>query len=168
MQITCAAGDGLKRGLQRRPPQRRSAAGAQEIPLDLRPFLPAACAPVASYTARLARQRRGVRARSAPSGGHTMHKLPLAALVLLLAAPLRAGVIVVDVAFGPGADVHQISEAIALAAPNDTILVRPGLYNAFELTKGLTLVADPDGDAAARGPVRIHDLPAGQTLRIRG
>src|SRR5215510_3476564 len=88
----------------------------------------------------------------------------------LLAAPSRAGVLVVDAA--GGGDFTKLPAAVAAALDGDILLVRAGEYDLYLTApmpaKSLTLLAD-----APTGPPLIHDvdlhgLPAGYTLILRG
>jgi len=88
----------------------------------------------------------------------------------LLAAPLTAGVLVVDA--GGGGDHTSPFDAVSAAADGDIILVKPGTYTGlFEGTlflgdKSLTVVAD--GGPVEVGSAIVEDLPAGKTVVLRG
>ncbi len=82
----------------------------------------------------------------------------------LLAIP--AQIFVVDVNGGPGVDFTQIQAAIDAAADGDVLLVKPGLYEQFALSKRLTVLAEPG--AAARAVCRIQNLSADQQVVIDG
>ncbi len=101
----------------------------------------------------------------------------LAALLLCLALPARAGVLVVGPAAGPGIDFTQIQPAVDAAAEGDTILVREGTYLWFQvLAKSVTVVADgdqvfvrpPAGQISSSAMIVIRDLAAGQEVLVRG
>jgi hypothetical protein len=88
----------------------------------------------------------------------------------LLAAPLRAGVLVVDSA--GGGDFTNLPAAIAAALDGDILLVRAGEYDVYLAApapaKSLTLLADASAGPPLVHNVDLHGLPAGNTLIVRG
>ena len=90
-----------------------------------------------------------------------LRTLSLAALPLFLAPAAHAGVWTV----GSGGDFGEISDAVAAAAPGDTLLVLPEWYEPFVLDKPLTIVGLGMFVGTNRpfvdGDVRIVGLPAG-------
>ncbi|MHC5212108.1 MAG: right-handed parallel beta-helix repeat-containing protein [Planctomycetota bacterium] len=98
----------------------------------------------------------------------------MAASLLLLAfaftvpAPLANQVHVVDKSGGPGSQFLQISQAVAAAAPGDTVLVRTGGYDEFTV-QGKSLVVTADLGAFVEVPrFTVRDVPAGQSVRVHG
>lgn len=94
-------------------------------------------------------------------------------LTALLSSPLLAQLTVGPP--GSGATYPEITAALAVAQPGDTIVVAPGVYAPFELTSGVSVigaggdvcqVAIPAG--SANGAVTIAGVPAGQTARVVG
>lgn len=82
-------------------------------------------------------------------------------------ASAQGAVHVVDASGGPGSAFTQIQDAVDAAADGDTLLVRPGLYDAFEVqAKGLVLAGDPAFEVS--GGSRVRDLAAGQDFVISG
>jgi len=98
---------------------------------------------------------------------------PIVAL-LLLAAPLRAGVLVVDAAGGPGADFTSLQAAVDAAASGDLLLVRSGDYGGLLIDgKALSVVADTGADVsvAFTAPLQrteVRHLPAGANVLLQG
>jgi hypothetical protein len=94
------------------------------------------------------------------------------ALVLHLAVPARAGVVVVDPQGGPGGPV--LDAAIQAAHDGDILLVKPGDYvslhpQAYELGfTSLTLVADGGGSPIVLPGVEVASLPSNRSVRLRG
>jgi len=94
------------------------------------------------------------------------HRSALPLWALLAAAPARADVLIVD-AQG-GADFLDIQSAVDAAAEGDTILVRSGTYDAFEISdKGLHVAAAHVG-AVTTGTIRVRGLQAGQAVLLSG
>ena len=112
--------------------------------------------------------------RSHPLPRHPWRSLvlPALALVLHLAAPARAGVVVVDPQGNPGGPV--LDAAIQGASDGDILLVKPGDYvtlhpQAYGLGfLSLTLVADRGGSPIVLPGVEIASLPANGCVRLRG
>ena len=83
--------------------------------------------------------------------------------------PAQGQVHVVDAAGGAGAAFTDLPAAVAAAAPGDTVLVRSGAYSPFTLDgKGLFVLADTGADVAIDGTVAVRNLPAGQSVMLRG
>jgi hypothetical protein len=93
----------------------------------------------------------------------------LIALGLILAAA-RADVVVVDPGGAPGAPI--LMQAIADAAPGDVLLLEPGNYQqdylVYSIDKGLALLPASVGGRITLGPVQISNVPAGQSIVLRG
>lgn len=87
-------------------------------------------------------------------------------VVALATSVVRANTYVVAVGPGPGVDFTTIQAAIDAAAPNDTLLVQPGQYTSFSLTKPLRILGQPPGTLLVTGPSSISNLGAGQTAVI--
>jgi hypothetical protein len=92
-------------------------------------------------------------------------------LVLLgVLAPLAAADVLIVDASG-GGDHLQISGAVAVASPGDTLLVRSGAYGSFSVDgKPLTIVADSAASVtmAPMASVSLRNLTAGATVVVRG
>ncbi len=90
-----------------------------------------------------------------------------ALLLVALAAPLSAGVHVVDAA--GGGDFTSIVAAVGVAVDGDLILVRAGDYPAPVVVSGksLTIAADGSGPVATLG-VLVGGLVAGKRVVLRG
>ena len=87
------------------------------------------------------------------------------ALVLLPSAP--ADVIVVDAA-GAG-EFTDLQAAIAAAAEDDVLLVRPGTYGPAQIDgKGLSLVADGGGPVSVQGGLSVRQLMQDQQVALIG
>ncbi|MHC5211200.1 MAG: right-handed parallel beta-helix repeat-containing protein [Planctomycetota bacterium] len=90
----------------------------------------------------------------------------------LLAAGLRAGVVVVDPGGGEGA--LLLSSAIASAQDGDVLLLRAGNYhgpffgNYAMPNRSLTLVADAGGERVKTNGFTVPLLGAGRTIVLRG
>ena len=85
----------------------------------------------------------------------------LASLAFLVpAAPLSAGVLVVDPAGGPGV-YTQIQAAVDAALDGDVLLVKSGSYTGFLVNqKSLSIVGDTNAVVTISGGVRVRSLPA--------
>ena len=98
--------------------------------------------------------------------------LPAVALILQLAVPARAGVVVVDPHGGPGGQL--LDAAIQAASGGDILLVKPGDYvsfhpQAYELGfASLTLVADGGGSPIVLPGVEVASLPSTGCVRLQG
>jgi len=90
-------------------------------------------------------------------------------LLMLLARPLQAAVVVVDFANGPGTDYEFLWQAIDAAADGDTLLIRPGFYETWVTVDGrsLTLLGDGAG-VNIDGTLTVRHLAAGQRVVLRG
>lgn len=95
------------------------------------------------------------------------YAFPILALVATSAFAQRT--LVVDAS--GGGQFTEIQQAVLAANPGDTILVRPGLYNGFEVGKGVGIVGGPGVDLrpSSRTPgfITARNLLAGQRLSIR-
>lgn len=100
--------------------------------------------------------------------------VPFFVFIVASQAGAQTSTWVVDAAGGPGSHFTSLVAAEAAAADGDTLLVRPGTYQGFETSKGLTVLGErlqfsgtritpPSG---ARHTVRVHNLPAGQSFRM--
>ena len=98
--------------------------------------------------------------------------LPVVALVLQLAVPARAGVVVVDPQGAPGGQL--LDAAIQAAHDGDILLVKPGDYvsmhpQAYGLGfRSLTLVADGGGSPIRLPGVEVSSLPSTGRVHLRG
>jgi hypothetical protein len=98
--------------------------------------------------------------------------LPAVALVLHLAGPARAGVVVVDPHGGPGDQL--LDAAIQGASDGDILLVKPGDYVSFHPQayglgfRSLTLVADGGGSPIVLPGVEVTSLPSNGSVHLRG
>jgi len=94
--------------------------------------------------------------------------------LLLLAAPLRADVLVVDASNGPGTDFTSLQAAADAAASGDMLLVRSGDYGGLLIDgKSLSVVADAGADVsvAFTAPMQmteLRNLAPGQTVLLQG
>ncbi|HTE06105.1 MAG TPA: hypothetical protein VK824_07915 [Planctomycetota bacterium] len=102
-----------------------------------------------------------------------LRRVPAAALALgaclaLLAAPVRAAVIVVA-ADGSGDYTTLIAAAMA-AVDGDTLLVRPGTYGNLTVgvSKSITVTSDGTGPVVLNGYVAVLNQLAGKTVVISG
>lgn len=97
----------------------------------------------------------------------TSISLPLACSLALLGTSLPGQqTIVVDI--NGGGQFSDLPAAIAAADPGDTLLVAPGTYSSFVLSKGLRIIGGPN--VAAGGILSawsVRNLPAGESVVIR-
>jgi len=64
---------------------------------------------------------------------------------------------------------HEIRDAVAAAADGDVVLVAPGQYGYFGVIgKGLTILPQTAGVIRVTGTVRVLDVPAGQSVTLKG
>lgn len=89
-------------------------------------------------------------------------------LLLLLGTTVRADVIVVDAAGGPGSDFTDLPAAVAAAVAGDILLVSVGTYSGFTLDKGLTITPEDGKHLALTGSIVVENLPSGSTATIVG
>ena len=75
--------------------------------------------------------------------------------VLFLAAFAHAGTWTVD--DSGGADFLDLQDAIDTVLPGDILVVQPGFYDGFTLTKRLTIVGDPGTAASPKAKPEIQD-----------
>lgn len=88
------------------------------------------------------------------------------AVLALLAPGSLADVLTVGF---PGGQYAQVSQAVAAAAPGDTILLRESSFNGFTVAgKPLVLLAEAGATLTLTGPIVVRDLAAGDTLVVRG
>jgi hypothetical protein len=78
---------------------------------------------------------------------------------------------IVDQSGGPGTNFTDIPPAVAAASAGDVILVRPGSYSSFSVSKGVKILGQPSftvasGMIGAPPVIRILDLPANETLVV--
>lgn len=103
----------------------------------------------------------------------------LLALLLATVALAQGPLIVVDKTGGPGSQAVEISQAIGVAAPGATLLVRAGIYQPFTLgDKTLVIAAEPGANVIvdATSPdglnvvpaVTVRDVAAGQVVVLEG
>ena len=89
------------------------------------------------------------------------------AAVVLPAALSAQTTYVVSGTPGPDVDFPTIGLAVNATAPGDTIVLRPGLYNApVIISKGITLQGDP-GALFSAGQILVNAVPLGQTFVLR-
>lgn len=99
-----------------------------------------------------------------------LHRFAWVSVFALLAAPLRADVIVVDPGGSPG--YFLLQDAVNAAQPGDIVLIKPGDYITMgggAVTwsgKALSLVAD--GPGVTLPGLLVQGVPAGQVLLVRG
>jgi hypothetical protein len=101
----------------------------------------------------------------------TIGRIVLAVLLLGAPALMAQDVLVVDKDQAPGWEYLSIQAAVDAAQPGDIVLVRGGTYYDESLKiigKGLTLIGDIPGGVVLLEGVTIRDLPAGQTVLLRG
>ncbi|MCK6448347.1 MAG: right-handed parallel beta-helix repeat-containing protein [Planctomycetes bacterium] len=95
-----------------------------------------------------------------------LHVLTISSALTLAAS---ADVVVVDATSPYSSDFAQISDAIAVAANGDTVLVRTGNYSGFTVSgKALAILAEPGATVTIAGTVRIDHVPAGTSLVLSG
>lgn len=91
-----------------------------------------------------------------------------ALLLVLAAAPARAGVLTVDASRGPGADFATIQAAVDAAREGDTIVVRDGTYgNVVVHARSLSIVSDGPR-ARIDGSIWVRSLAPHQCALVRG
>lgn len=98
--------------------------------------------------------------------------LRLAAVVLgSVLSPLAASTLTVGPP-GSGAGFSDIQPAIDAAQPGDTILVLPGSYTSFKLTKPLDLLGAGSGvvqvGSPVQAPIMVSGIPAGSEAVLSG
>lgn len=71
----------------------------------------------------------------------------------------QATVRVVDDSGGPGVDFTSIASAVAVSAPGDVVVVRPGYYVGFVVTNGIQVLGTSGVNVT--GHVRVEGVPAG-------
>jgi hypothetical protein len=70
---------------------------------------------------------------------------------------------------GPPATFSSIQTACNAAHERDTILVKPGIYPAFEVVdKWLTVVAEAGASVSVSGGIQVRDLQAGKRVTLIG
>ena len=80
-------------------------------------------------------------------------------VLALTCAPALAGVITVD--DSGGADFTDLPQAVAAAAPGDTLLVHPGQYSSFTIdAKPLTVLGLAAGQVVVEGTSRVNGVTA--------
>lgn len=90
-------------------------------------------------------------------------------MLMTLALWLLPTTWIVDAAAGPGTNFTDLPTAIAAAAPGDTILVRPGVYQPMVIdAKGLTIRGAGKGVTTVMGPNMVAHTPGGLTDVISG
>jgi hypothetical protein len=100
-----------------------------------------------------------------------MRTLLLGIGLLLCAPAATASVYVVDDTPGAGVHFTDLRAAVAASVAGDVLLVRPGDYYVFQLTHGLTILADPGARVvygSTSTTVRVTNLPAGQRAVLSG
>ena len=95
-----------------------------------------------------------------------MIALRLALAAVLAASASATSTYVVDDTPGPGVDFNSIGAAIAFAAPGDVLVVRPGNYLGFTLSKELTIVG-ASGVSIGLGS-RILNVTSPEGVRLAG
>lgn len=88
-----------------------------------------------------------------------LRSLRFAVLLFALAPQTIADTFVIDDNGGPGVDFTAIQPAIDAASPGDVLLVRPGSYGWITLTKGLSILGEPN---VFFGGGVVHDIPANE------
>jgi hypothetical protein len=91
----------------------------------------------------------------------TFARWTILSLALALPVAAQGSLYVVDDGGGPGVHFTDLPPAIAAAQAGDVIEVRDGVYSAFVLAEGLTLIGV--GDARVRHGSSIQNVPAGET-----
>lgn len=82
-------------------------------------------------------------------------------VVFGLLTPLApASTWIVDDDGGAGVHFTSLTSAVAAAAPNDVLVVRPGSYAGFTLDRGLSILGDSATGVQITSGVTIHSLPA--------
>ncbi len=92
----------------------------------------------------------------------------LASTVSALAVLPPAHVLVVDPNGGSGT-FPTIRAAVLAASDEDTILVKTGTYNGFEIDgKALTILADSSANVQVEAPGKVQNLPTGKVVVLDG
>ncbi|MCY2959716.1 MAG: hypothetical protein NTY35_06085 [Planctomycetota bacterium] len=93
------------------------------------------------------------------------HRILSAAVALVATCSLvHASVFVVDDNPGPGVDFPDIASAVAVALGGDVVLVRPGTYGNFLVSRGIQVIGE--GGVLVTGEIRIQGVPAGPRATI--
>ena len=108
---------------------------------------------------------------------HTMSRTPAAPVLAVLALSLGSAATAQTVVgpAGSGAAFQQLQPALASAPVGSTIRVLPGVYQPFEVTRGVSIVGAGAADTliaiaagSAEGAIDVANVPAGETVRISG
>lgn len=107
------------------------------------------------------------------SNGFASSVAPFAAALLLspVSTAQSGGVPIwtVDDDGGAGTDFVDLQQAIDAASDGDVLLVRPGLYDGFEIAgKGVSVLADVEGTVVCLGGALVRNVPANSTVALRG
>jgi len=90
----------------------------------------------------------------------------LALCALALQAPASAKVHIVDPSGGSAW--IEIQYALNVAVDGDTILVRSGMYQAFDIVgKAVTIVGDTGASVVVAGGIKVRDLQLGENVVLR-
>ena len=86
----------------------------------------------------------------------------LSLAILVLSSPIVSGgqTYVVDAAGGPGVDFTDIAAALLVVQPRDVLLVQPGVYSPFTLTRGVTILGY--GTPQVAGSIVVENVPGGE------
>ena len=96
---------------------------------------------------------------------YTSFAFALLSPLLALGLPAQQ-TIVVDA--GGGGQFADMPEAVAAAQPGDTLLVKPGAYSFFSISKGLRVLGEPGVTAGNLfAAFAVSNLPAGEAVVIR-
>ncbi|MDF1799479.1 MAG: hypothetical protein P1V81_09910 [Planctomycetota bacterium] len=92
--------------------------------------------------------------------------IALALCTLALESPVLAKVHIVDP--GGGSAWAEIQFALNVAVDGDTILVRSGMYQPFDIVgKAVTIVGDTGAGVVVAGGIQVRDLQLGQNVVLR-